>query len=65
MTVPGRMEADHLGRDQPGGEDAADERGGDHHVRLSHLGGQDLPLPGLVLVGQLLGVAPACRGALR
>ena len=34
MTEPGFMPPHHLGGDQPGREHAADQRGGDHDVRL-------------------------------
>jgi hypothetical protein len=43
-----------VGGDQPGREDAADERGRDHHVGGRALIGQHLTLAELVLFAELL-----------
>ncbi len=64
ITEPGCIARTIVGGDQPGREHAADERGGDHDVGRRALLGEQLPLAGLVLLGELLGVAAAGRGAL-
>ena len=64
MTEPGFIRRTISAGDELRGEDAADQGRGDDHVGLGALLGQQLALPQLVLLRQLLGVAAAGRGGL-